>query len=132
MPCSVASPCLGSAGTPSGPVPVRSFSPLAPVHVVSPLQLAQFQAELRDYPDQAAASYVLTGLREGFRISFEASSVSLHSVSANMSSALVHPSVIDAYLETEVSCGRVAGPFTTLPCPELHLSRFGVKLTDLG
>ena len=35
MPCSVTSQCLGSAGTPSGPVPVRSFTPLAPVHVVS-------------------------------------------------------------------------------------------------
>ena len=56
--------CLGSAGTPSSPVPVRSFSPLAPVHLVSPLQLSQFQAELRDYPDQAAASYILTGLRD--------------------------------------------------------------------
>ena len=90
------------------------------------LQLSQFEAELRDYPDQAAASYFLTGLREGFRTGFVASSVSLRSASTNMSSALVHPSVIDAYLETEVSCGRVAGPFTTLPCPELHISRFGV------
>ena len=81
---------------------------------------------MRDYPDQAEASYVLTGLMEGFRTGFEASSVSLRSASANMSSALVHPSVIDAYLETEVSCGRVAGPFTALPCPELHISRFGV------
>ena len=102
VPCSVALQGLGSASTPSGPVPVRSFSPLAPVHVVSPLQLAQFQADLRDYPDQAEASYVLTGLSEDFRIGFEASSVSLRSASANMSSALVHPSVIDAYLETEV------------------------------
>ena len=126
MPCSVASLCLGSRGTPSGPVPVRSFSPLAPVHLVSPLQLSQFQAELRDYPDQAAASYVLTGLKEGFHIGFEASSVALRSASSNMHSALVHPSVIDAYLETEVSCGRVAGPFTTLPFPDLHISRFGV------
>ena len=40
--------------------------------------------------------------------------------------SLVHASVIDAYLKTEVLCGRVAGPFTTLPCPELHVSRFGV------
>ena len=99
----MASRGLGSAVTPSGPVPVRLFSPLAPVQVVSPLQLAQFQAELRDYPGQAAASYVLTGPREGFRIGFEAASVSLQSASANMSSALVHPSVIDAYLDTEVS-----------------------------
>ena len=114
MPCSVASRGLGSASTPSGPVPVRSFSPLAPVHVVSPLQLAQFQAELRDYRDQAAASYVLNGLREGFRIGFEAFSVSLWSASANMSSALVHPSVIDAYLRQR---SRVEGWLARLlPC----------------
>ena len=103
--------CLGSAGTISGPVPVRSFSPLAPVH---------------DYPDHAAASYILTGLREGFYNGFEASSVSLHPASANMYSAFVHLSVIDAYLETEVSCGTVAGPFTTLPFPDLLISYFGV------
>ena len=60
------------------------------------------------------------------RRNFGYSSVSLHSASANMYSALVHPVVIDDYLETEVSCGRVAGPFTTLPFPDLHISRFGV------
>lgn len=43
-----------------------------------------------------------------------------------MRSALNHPSVIDAYLETEVSCGRVAGPFTAPPFPDLHVSGFGV------
>ena len=126
MPCSVTSQRLGSAGTPGGPVPVRSFTPLAPLQVVSPLQFSQFEAELGDYPDQAAAAYVVTGLRKGFRTGFEASSVSLRSVSANMSSGLVHPSVIDAYLESEVSRGRMAGPFTALPCPELRISRFGV------
>ena len=99
---------------------------MAPVHSVSPLQLSQFQAELVDHPDQAAVAYVLNGLREGFRIGFEPLSVSLQSASTNMRSALVHPSVIDAYLETEVSCGRVAGPFTTPPFPDLHISRFGV------
>ena len=88
--------------------------------------MSHFQAELCDYPDQAAASYILPGLREGFHIGFEALSVSLCSASANMYSALVHPSVIDAYLGTDVSCGRVAGPFATLPFPDLHISRFGV------
>ena len=43
-----------------------------------------------------------------------------------MYSAVVHLSVIDAFLETGVSCGRVAGLFTTLPFPHLHISRFGV------
>ena len=41
-----------------------------------------------------------------------------------MQYALVHPSVIDAYLETNVSHERVAGP--SPPFPDLHISRFGV------
>ena len=40
--------------------------------------------------------------------------------------ALEHPSVIDVYLQVEVSCGRVAGPFATPPYPGLHISPFGV------
>ena len=119
-------PSSDSTGLSGSLVPVHSFSPLVPVHLVSPLQLSQFQAELCDYPDQTAADYVLTGLREGFHIGFETSSVTLRSASSNMRSALVHPSVIDAYLETEVSHGRVAGPFTSPPFPDLHISRFGV------
>ena len=43
-----------------------------------------------------------------------------------MRSAFDHPSVIDAYLENEVSCGRVAGPFSSPPFTDLHISRFGV------
>ena len=124
--CLVAGVSSHSTGSPSSSVPVTSFSPLGPVHLVSPLQFSHFQAELGDYPDQTAAAYVLTGLREGFHIGFETSSVTLRSASSNMRSALVHPSVIDAYLETEVSHGRVAGPFTVPPYPNLHVSRFGV------
>ena len=115
-----------STGSASSSVPVTLFSPLGPVHLVSPLQFSHFQAELCDYPDQTAAAYVLTGLREGFHIGFETSSVTLRSASSNMRSALVHPSVIDAYLETEVSHGKVAGPFTFPPYPNLHVSCFGV------
>ena len=43
-----------------------------------------------------------------------------------MRSAFDHPSVVDDYLKVEVSCGRVAVPFTTPPVPGLHVSRFGV------
>ena len=123
---SVAVSSSDSTGLSGSSVSVHSFSPLVPVHLVSLLQLSQFQAELCDYPDQTAAAYVLTGLQEGFHIGFETSSVTLRSASSNMRSALVHPSVIDAHLETEVLHGRVAGPFTSPPFPDLHISRFGV------
>ena len=105
--------CLAGAADPS--VPARRFAPLAPVHVVSPLQLSRFQAKSQDHLDQTAVAYVLSGLKEGFHIGFQPSSVALPLASANMCSALEHPLVIDDYLETEVLCGRVAGPFSAPP-----------------
>ena len=47
-----------------------------------------------------------------------------------MRSAAEHPSVVDSYLQAEVSAGRVAGPFPTPPFPSLHISHFGVILKN--
>lgn len=47
-----------------------------------------------------------------------------------MPSALDHQSVTDAYLDTEVLCGRVARPFTALPFPDLQIRHFGVILKN--
>ena len=69
-------------------------------------------------------AYMLSGLREGFRIGFESSMVKLKSASSNMHSSF--PFVIDSYLQSEVSSGRVAGPFSAPPFPSLHISRLGV------
>ena len=102
------------------------FSPLAPVAQVSPLRLAQFQLELCHHPDRSAVAFVISGIQEGFRIGFKASSVSLKSASSNMRFSLEHPSVIDSYLQSEVSARRVAGPFPSPPVAPLHISRFGV------
>ena len=134
LPCSVTLFCSSSVVSPGMSIPVRSFSPLAPVHLLSPLQLSQFQLELANYPDQAAAAYILIGLWDGFRIGFEALSVSLQSSSSNIPLAFDHPFVINAYLQNEVSCGPVAGPFSTPPFTVLHISRFGVvpKNNQLG
>lgn len=107
-------------------VPVHSFSSLTPVHLVSPLQFSQFQAALADYPDKAAMAYILNGFRDSFCIGFEALSGSVKSASSNMQSAFHHASLIDAYLATEVSHGRVVGPFTSPPFTDLYITRFGV------
>jgi len=90
------------------------FSPLAPVAEVSPLCLDQFQLELRHHPNRSAVVFVISGIRKGFRIGFEPSSVSLKSASSNMRSSLECPFVIDPYLQSEVSARRVAGPFSSL------------------
>ena len=103
-----------------------AFTPLSPVSRVSPLQLDHFQMELHHHPDKSAVAYVISGIRDGFRVGFDPSLVSLKSASSNMRSSLEHPSVIDSYLQNEVSFGRVAGPFPEPPFPSLHISRFGV------
>jgi len=102
------------------------FSPLAPVAEVSPLCLDQFQLELRHHPNRSAVVFVISGIRKGFRIGFEPSSVSLKSASSNMRSSLECPFVIDPYLQSEVSARRVAGPFSSPTASTLHVSHFGV------
>ena len=97
------------------------FGPLVPVCQVSPLSLDQFQLELLNHLDRSAVNYVLSGIQLSFRIDFDASAVTLKCASSNMWSAAEHPSVIDSYLQTEVSMGRVAGPFTAPPFPSLHI-----------
>ena len=89
LPCSVTLFCSSSVDSSGTSVPVRSFSPLVPVHLVSLLQLFQFQVELADYPDQAAAAYVLNGLRDGFQVGFETLSVSLWSSSSTCAPPLI-------------------------------------------
>ena len=59
-------------------------------------------------------------------ICFGWASQSLKPAKRNKPSAYEHPSVIDEYLATEVSLGRVAGPFASPPVPLLHVSSFGV------
>ena len=103
-----------------------TFTPLSLVSRVSPLQLDQFQMELHHHPDKSAVAYVISGIRDGFRVGFDPSLVSLKSASLNMRCSSEHPSVIDSYLQNEVSFGRVAGPFRVPPFPSLHISRFGV------
>ena len=43
-----------------------------------------------------------------------------------MSSALAHPSVVDDYLQAELNCKRITGPFLPFQCQGVHISRFGV------
>ena len=49
-------------------------SPLRSVEFVSPLIVSKFQVELCNHPDRAAVSYVLEGLKHGFRLGFSPSS----------------------------------------------------------
>ena len=93
-------------------VNVCSFCPLALVE-----DLSKFQSELCNHPDRSTVSYILAGLRDGFRLGFTA-------FPSNMLLAYQHPTVINEYLQSAL--GRIAGPFSTMPYPHQHISRFGV------
>ena len=43
-----------------------------------------------------------------------------------MESVCFHAKVVDEYLQTEISLGRVAGSFSLTAIPDGHVSRFGV------
>ena len=93
--------------------------------MVSPLNVEEFARELAGHPNQQLVSFVLQGLRRGFKLGFH-SSQKLRSAKKNKPSAYLHSKVIDEYLATEVSMGRVAGPFSSPPLSRLHISSFGV------
>ena len=92
---------------------------LPPVSAVTPLQAEQFAWELQK------VKFVLEGLHHGFHLGFSPSQ-KLKSAKKNKPSAAQHPSVVDQHLANKVSLGRVAGPFTAPPFPNLHVSSFGV------
>ena len=98
---------------------------LQPASLVSPLKLQQFTTELQCHPDRSKVDYVLSGIAHGFNIGCSPQ-VQLTAARKNKASAYEHPEIVDAYLQNEVSLGRVAGPFETPPLPDLHISSFGV------
>ena len=106
---------------------------LPPVPTVTPLHPDQFAQELCFHPDQAQVSYVVEGLRDGFKLGFD-DRCSLKSAKRNKATAFKHPKVIDDYLCNETKLGRVAGLFTTPPICHLHISSFGIipKKGQLG
>lgn len=96
-----------------------------PVSVVSPLNVSQFTRDLAGHPDRQTVAYVLEGLQHGFRLGFRPAR-RLKGAKKNKPSAFQNPKVIDDYLANEVARCRVAGPFPSIPLPNLHISSFGV------
>ena len=93
--------------------------------MVSPLKPEVFMAKLSQHPDQTLVAFVLDRLSNGFRLGFQHSK-KLKLAKSNEASANQHSEVIDRYLANKVSLGRVAGPFSSSPFPNLHVSSFGV------
>ncbi len=95
--------------------------------VATPMIPSKWAEELSSHPDQDFAKYILTGIREGFRIGFNPSRSMLKPRPLNMPSADEHPEVVLAYVQEELVHGRLAA-ITAVEATSLgiHTSPFGV------
>ena len=89
-------------------VPTRL--PTAMEQILTPLNWREWDRCLMAHPDQRFRTYIVEGIRYGFRIGFNYSS-SCVSSPRNMASAMKNPEVIREYLANECSEGRVLGPY---------------------
>ena len=94
--------------------------------VSSPLRTAEWASELATHPDKEFSSYVLKGIRDGFKIGFEYQGHSCTPAKANMRSAVKNPTVVEEYLAMECELGRVIGPLDLQVVPHIQINRFGV------
>ena len=94
--------------------------------ITTPLVQVQWQRYLSNHPNNTLVNFFISGISQGFRLGFNRPLSQLKSVRKNLSSAVLHPEVVDEYLAAELEKSRLAGPFSKLDIPYAHISRFGV------
>ena len=103
------------------PAPIPAF-----YQVHTPLNVIAWKQMLTDHPDQRLVSYLVNGIKDGFRIGFDHTrcSAQLCLSGKNMGSAKKNPDVVQAYIDSEVDVGRLV-PVQD-EHPNIHISSFGV------
>ena len=91
-------------------------------YIVTPLGWVELDEALH----QQFKAYVVSGLRQGFRVGFDYAHSGCQRASSNMHSAREHAQVIREYLAVECSEGRVVGPLNPPWSQSIQISRFGV------
>ena len=93
----------------------------------TPLDWRQWENCLTGHPDRAYREYLVSGIREGFRIGYNYDQGKpIRSSPSNMLSANEQQDVVSEYLAEECAEGRVMGPLDQSQFPFVHVSRFGV------
>ena len=92
--------------------------------VSTPINIEVLEHELLHHPDRTFVNYLLNSLRFGTHIGY--TGPQSPRVSRNLLSASQHPEVVTRNLAKEVNLGRVAGPFTSPPLPDLQCHPVGV------
>ena len=94
--------------------------------VSTSLKVEEWGSELVDHSDEELVGYVLSGIREGFRVGFDYSKHTCVSARANLLSAGENKQVVDDYLREECTQGRVVHMGVRESEDGLHISPFGV------
>ncbi len=93
--------------------------------IVTPLDADRWSYSLRDHPYRDFVAYIMCGIRSGFHVGFQFSSVVCQAAMGNMPSALQCVEKIDEFLAIECAAGRVLGPFNHSLVPMVHVNRLG-------
>lgn len=82
---------------------------------------------LRDYPDRDFVESLLHIIEHGADIGFTGDRLASQT-SRNLPSAFEHPDAITSAIATQLSKGRIAGPFSEPPFPQFRSSPLGVAV----
>lgn len=118
---SLLSPCLSNTFTESvqGPELQEVLTTLSK----NPIEIHTLAEELSHYKS-AEASELLNGFTNGFSLHY--TGLRVDSLADNLRSAKQNPEIVRQRIQSEVSAGRVAGPFITRPLPNLRISPLGL------
>jgi len=100
--------------------------PVVPQLVVIKTPLIGLEPGSGQHPDGEFVRFVLRGIVGGFRIGFNYQRFSCKPARSNMKSAAENSEVVEEYLFTEQSAGRVIGPLAPETVPFVQISPFGV------
>ncbi|KAL8619099.1 hypothetical protein ACOMHN_019371 [Nucella lapillus] len=101
-------------------------TPTCPLETLAhtPIRVDKLDYYLEQYPAREIANEISQGFKEGFKIMFKGPRVDR--AARNHNSAYKQPAIVEQMLFKEVSLGRVAGPFTEKPLPNLTISPIGL------
>ena len=81
---------------------------------------------LQGHWNKALVQYILSEIKERFRIGFDYGNASCKSAKCNLLSALTSSDVVRAYLQKEVTLGRVLDLLQVISVPGVQISHFDV------
>lgn len=91
--------------------------------IVSPIDANQLSAYLQGY-DPTLSKFLVEGSKFGFKIPFQGTRQ--FRFSENLSSLKGNEFVLWQTINKELELGRVAGPFASIPFPNLQVSPLGL------